>query len=142
MNDSFGPFTAYRIVTNTNIPGFIYGEILVERRYSDFVWLSGELSRVAPGVIIPALPEKQYIGSMLASFIETRRKALERFLLRIAAHHDLNRSAPFIAFLQADEIGLRVAKEAAKKEHKKMSTTAIAWFEGAVNSFSAGKVCI
>lgn len=139
-HESFGSHINYHIDTNSNIPGYIYGDTSVIRRYSDFTWLSSELSRFCVGCIVPALPEKQTVGRFSPEFIESRRRALERFLLYVAAHKELNTSPVFIAFLQADDAALKEAKDISKIETKKMSTTALEWFEGKVNSLSAGKV--
>ena len=139
-HESFGSHINYHIDTNSNIPGYVYGSTNVIRRYSDFTWLSTELSRVCAGCIVPALPEKQTVGRFSAEFIESRRRALERFLLHVAAHKELNTSPVFIAFLQADDVALKNAKELSKSVAKKMSTSAMAWFEGKVNAYSTGKV--
>ena len=127
-------------MTNSNIPGYVYGETNVVRRYSDFTWLSTELSRFCAGVIVPALPEKQTVGRFTTEFVESRRGALERFLLRVAAHQELNTSPVFIAFLQAGEDSLKDAKEASKSVMKKMGATLSSWFEGKVNLITTGKV--
>ena len=127
-------------MTNSNIPGYVYGETNVVRRYSDFTWLSTELSRVCAGVIVPALPEKQTVGRFSTEFVEARRRALERFLLRVAAHQELNTSPVFIAFLQAGEDSLKDAKEASKSVMKKMGASLSSWFEGKVNLITTGKV--
>jgi hypothetical protein len=140
---SHAGFTAhimYQIDTNSNIPGYIYGDTNVIRRYSDFTWLSTELSRVCAGCIVPALPEKQTVGRLYAKFVESRRRALERFLINVAAHKELNTSAVFIAFLQADDAALQAAKEYSTVAAKKISASAMAWFEGKVNVMTIGKV--
>ena len=92
------------------------------------------------GVIVPALPEKQTVGRFSTEFVESRRKALERFLLKIASHQELNTSPVFISFLQAGEDSLKDAKEASKFVMKKMGASISSWFEGKVNSMSTGKV--
>ena len=61
-HESFGSHINYHIDTNSNIPGYIYGDTNVIRRYSDFTWLAADLSRVCAGCIVPALPEKQTVG--------------------------------------------------------------------------------
>ena len=127
-------------MTSSNIPGYVYGETVVGRRYSDFNWLSTELSRFCAGVIVPALPEKQTVGRFSTEFVEARRRSLERFLLRIAAHQELNTSSIFITFLQATDEALKESKEASKLGIKKMSASLTSWFEGKVNSLSTGKV--
>lgn len=139
--DAFGAYICYSIESNSNIPGFIYGEVTVIRRYSDFEWLSSELSKACPGAIIPALPDKQAVGRFQSDFVETRRRALERFLLRVAAHPELNVVPSFIAFLQANDATLKNMKNAAmEKKVSTLGSTAISWFEGKVNKMATGKV--
>jgi sorting nexin-1/2 len=137
---SYGSYVNYHIVTASNIPGYAYGETNVGRRYSDFTWLAQELSRFCAGVIVPALPEKQTVGRFSAEFVEARRRSLERFLLHIAAHPELNIAPVFISFLQANEDSLKEAKEASKAGIKKIGASLTSWFEGKVNALSAGKV--
>ena len=97
--DAFGQFVCYNVESSSNIPGFVYGEVAVIRRYSDFAWLAEQLSKACPGAIIPALPDKQAVGRFQADFVETRRRALERFLLRVAAHVELNVVPAFYCIL-------------------------------------------
>ena len=70
------------------------------RRYSDFEWLSSELVKQYPGTIVPPLPEKQAVGNLSNEFVESRRRALEKFLVRVAIHPDLGYSTFFVSFLQ------------------------------------------
>lgn len=65
---------------------------------------------------------------------------MERFLLHIAAHPELNIAPVFISFLQANEDSLKEAKEASKAGIKKIGASLTSWFEGKVNALSAGKV--
>lgn len=139
-HEGFGSHTTYDIDTNSNIPGYKYGDTRVERRYSDFVWLSTELSRVCAGCIVPALPAKQTVGRFSDEFIESRRKALERFLLLVAAHKELNTSLAFVAFLQADRKGFEATKDLSESTTKLLSKSALAWIDNKVNSLSVGKV--
>ena len=55
-------FVDYTIATVCNHPAFPAGYFTVERRYSDFLWLRDELALEYPGIVIPALPEKQVLG--------------------------------------------------------------------------------
>lgn len=68
---------------------FDFGELSVVRRFSDFVWLSEQLAVSCPGAIIPACPDKQSVGRFSPDFIEARRRAMESFLTRVAAHPQL-----------------------------------------------------
>lgn len=139
--DNFGSYISYHIESNSNITGYIFGDVSVVRRYSDFTWLSTELSNYCPGVILPALPEKQTIGRFTPEFVESRRRALERFLIRIAAHKELNIAPQFIAFLQADDLALKDMKEKYTISVTKMGASALSWLEGRVNKISTGNVC-
>ena len=114
--DTFGQYVCYNVESSSNIPGFVYGEVSVIRRYSDFAWLAEQLSKACPGAIVPALPEKQAVGRFQADFVETRRRALERFLLRVAAHVELNVVPAFIAFLQANDATLKTMKNQAMEK--------------------------
>lgn len=112
------------------------------RRYSDFTWLSGELSREFPGVIVPPLPEKQSVGRFTVEFIESRRRALEKFLHRIAMHNELGNSQYFVIFLQASDAGLTEAKNEAKTLKAKGGGSSMGWLEGTVNTLTSGKVIL
>lgn len=111
------------------------------RRYSDFAWLNATLSNEFPGTILPPLPEKQTIGRFSSEFIESRRRALERYLQRISRHPDLSNSSTFLAFLQEnDENAFHKFKDDAKGNKPKSSTFNFQWFEGTVNSLTNTKV--
>ena len=133
--------------TQTNLPEFQYGQFSVIRRYSDFVWLHDMLQKDVPGSIVPPLPEKAVVGRFSADFVESRRRLLEKFCVRLAAHEELSDSKYFKLFLQADDAGLSVAKAeqklAEKAETKKNArpgggsfANMSAWFEDTVNSVS------
>ena len=88
------------------------------RRYSDFVWLHQQLVRNYAGVVIPPLPEKLIVGRFSPEFVESRRRALEKFLNRVACHVDLRGSAHFKAFLESSEDGLAATKASTKEEQR------------------------
>lgn len=109
----------------------------VIRRYSDFLWLSEDLTRLHPGIIIPCLPEKQSVGRFIPEFVEARRRSLEKFLQRISEHHTLGFSTSFIKFLQAGDAQFLEAKEITKASKAKVTDKAKSWFQGATNSLMA-----
>ncbi|PIO27180.1 hypothetical protein AB205_0174300, partial [Aquarana catesbeiana] len=84
---------------------FDSSEFEVRRRYQDFVWLKSKLEDAHPTLIIPPLPEKFIVKGMVErfnnDFIETRRKALHKFLNRIADHPTLTFNDDFKIFLTA-----------------------------------------
>ncbi|SGY45309.1 BQ5605_C001g00272 [Microbotryum silenes-dioicae] len=67
--------------------------VIVERRYSDFVWLHDCLVRRYPFRLLPVLPPKQvHIPGYIAIdelFLERRRRGLERFLVALLNHPTL-----------------------------------------------------
>lgn len=98
------------------------------------------MSREFPGVIVPPLPEKQTVGRFGSDFVESRRRSLEKFLERVAAHHEIGFSQFFVIFLQADESAMLKAKGDAKASKPPLTSKALAWFEGTVNTIANGKV--
>ncbi|XP_052657787.1 sorting nexin-7 isoform X4 [Harpia harpyja] len=98
-------FITYRVVTKTSRGEFDSSEYEVRRRYQDFLWLKSKLEAAHPTLIIPPLPEKFIMKGMVErfsdEFIETRRKALHKFLNRIADHPTLTFNEDFKIFLTA-----------------------------------------
>uniref|UniRef100_A0A4W2EQA7 Sorting nexin 7 n=1 Tax=Bos indicus x Bos taurus TaxID=30522 RepID=A0A4W2EQA7_BOBOX len=98
-------FITYRIITKTSRGEFDSSEFEVRRRYQDFLWLKEKLEEAHPTLIIPPLPEKFIVKGMVErfndDFIETRRKALHKFLNRIADHPTLTFNEDFKIFLTA-----------------------------------------
>ncbi|XP_029935299.1 sorting nexin-7 [Myripristis murdjan] len=101
-------FIMYRVVTKTTRSEFDSSEYEVRRRYQDFVWLRGRLEESQPTLIVHPLPEKFVMKGMVErfneDFIETRRKALHRFLNKISEHPILSSSEHFKVFLTAQEL--------------------------------------
>jgi sorting nexin-1/2 len=110
-------------------------QFTVVRRYSDFCWLHDQLVYAFPGAIIPPLPEKNVVRRFSQEFIEVRRRALERFLNRVAAHTELVACPHFHTFLQADDAGLAKAKEDTKQEKQKKGL--VQWFDNTMTSLSS-----
>ncbi|NXF91892.1 SNX7 protein, partial [Eubucco bourcierii] len=96
-------FITYRVLTKTSRGEFDSSEYEVRRRYQDFLWLKSRLEEAHPTLIIPPLPEKFIMKGMVErfseEFIETRRKALHKFLNRIAEHPTLTFNEDFKIFL-------------------------------------------
>jgi len=124
-NDAFGSYVSFKVNTKTNRASFSAGEFSVIRRYSDFEWLSSILAHDHPGIIIPAMPEKQTVGRFSPEFVEQRRRGLERFLSKITTHQLLSESRHFIAFVTTDQVAFNVTKSIVKQEkaESKPSTT-------------------
>lgn len=101
-------FIMYRVVTKTTRSEFDSSEYEVRRRYQDFVWLRSRLEENHPTLIVHPLPEKFVMKGMVErfndDFIETRRKALHRFLNKISEHPILSYSQHFKVFLTAQDL--------------------------------------
>lgn len=97
-------FITYRIITKTSPGEFDSSEFEVRRRYQDFLWLK-ENSKKTPDSDYSAVAREVYMKEMVESanddFIETRRKALHKFLNRIADHRTLTFNEDFKCFLTA-----------------------------------------
>jgi hypothetical protein len=97
---------------------------MVERRYSDFVWLVDRLEDHYAGVIIPPLPPKNSLDRFDDDFIESRRKALERFLNAVNKHKKLSKSIHLELFVRAPEATFNVHK---KETTPSIARTAVNW---------------
>ncbi|XP_053268102.1 sorting nexin-7 isoform X1 [Pleuronectes platessa] len=101
-------FIMYRVLTKTTRSEFDSSEYEVHRRYQDFLWLRSRLEENHPTLIVHPLPEKFVMKGMVErfneDFIETRRKALHRFLNKISEHPILSFSQHFNVFLTAQEL--------------------------------------
>jgi PX domain len=91
------PYIKYKIKMSN------YPTTMVKRRYSDFVWLADMLKAENYDCFVPELPRKSIAGRFKSSFIEERRKGLERFLNSIASHIVLSQSKYVELFLTANE---------------------------------------
>ncbi|GBB92078.1 hypothetical protein RclHR1_01960028 [Rhizophagus clarus] len=78
-------------------------QVTVERRFSQFEWLYNRLSAKFGAFVLPALPEKQYSGRFNEEFIERRRRALERFINRLARHPVIRYSDLLTHFLSCED---------------------------------------
>ena len=120
IGDGMNAFMSYKVQTKTSMPSFKRPELVVDRRFSDFLGLHDKL--VAKyrhtGTIVPPAPEKSIVGMTLIkmsksdeeaasiNFVEKRRAALERFLNRVACHPCLVLDQDFRDFLEQDELPL------------------------------------
>nr|XP_005993570.1 PREDICTED: sorting nexin-30 isoform X1 [Latimeria chalumnae] len=101
-------YITYRVATKTTRTEFDLPEYSVRRRYQDFDWLRNKLEETQPTHLIPPLPEKFVVKGVVdrfsEEFVETRRKALDKFLKRIADHPVLSFSDHFNVFLTAKDL--------------------------------------
>ncbi|XP_020796395.1 sorting nexin-7 isoform X2 [Boleophthalmus pectinirostris] len=101
-------FIIYRVLTRTTRGDFDSSEVEVRRRYQEFSWLRSKLEESHPTLIVPPLPEKFVMKGMVErfndDFIETRKRALHRFLQKISVHPVLSHSPHLKAFLTAQDL--------------------------------------
>ncbi|XP_063730048.1 sorting nexin-7 [Eleginops maclovinus] len=101
-------FITYRVLTKTTRSDFDCSEFEVRRRYQDFLWLRSRLEENHPTLIVHPLPEKFVMKGMVErfneDFIETRRRALQRFLSKISEHPLLSCSPHLKIFLTTQDL--------------------------------------
>ncbi|XP_038649844.1 sorting nexin-7 [Scyliorhinus canicula] len=101
-------FVTYRITTKTTRSQFDSCEYEVRRRYQDFLWLKDKLEEAHSTLIVPPLPEKFVMRGMVErfneDFVATRRKALHKFLNRIADHPTLSFNEDLKIFLTVEDL--------------------------------------
>ncbi|XP_005382988.1 PREDICTED: sorting nexin-30 [Chinchilla lanigera] len=101
-------YITYRITTKSTRAEFDLPEYSVRRRYQDFDWLRSKLEESQPTHLIPPLPEKFVVKGVVdrfsEEFVETRRKALDKFLKRITDHPVLSFNEHFNVFLTAKDL--------------------------------------
>jgi sorting nexin-1/2 len=132
-------YGSYKVISESNHTGYRPGVVAVDRRYSDFDWLQNEFSYEFPGCILPPLPDKNAMNRISPEFVETRRRALDRYLSRVVLHPELSDSILLAVFLQGDDAALARAKEEAKQNKPKLASSAVSWLEGTVISLASGK---
>jgi len=106
----------------------------VVRRFSDFSWLYQQLYANYKGILIPPLPEKAIMGRFSGEFINERKRGLEQFLNRIAAHQDLSQSEDVLLFLHGDDVTLAAARDG--KSQTFDSKGFVTFFKDSVNAIS------
>ncbi|KAF4046667.1 PX domain-containing protein [Phytophthora infestans] len=98
-------------------------DVVVERRYSDFLWLQHQLSKQCAGYVIPPLPAK-VVGLLQGSeFLEHRRAGLERFLRKVVHHDELRNSNFFRSFLECSIVELTALKAEAQRANSLNATS-------------------
>ncbi|KAM4807540.1 sorting nexin-30 [Rhinophrynus dorsalis] len=125
-------YITYRVMTKTTRTEFDLPEYSVRRRYQDFDWLRNKLEETQPTHFIPPLPEKFVVKGVVdrfsEEFVETRRRALDKFLKRIADHPVLSFNDHFNVFLTAKDLN----------SHKKQGLTLLTKMGESVRYVTSG----
>ena len=81
-----GAYTQYKVITTRR-----NAEVVVWRRFREFVALDAILVEKFRGYIVPPRPEKNAVEAqrMTGSFIQERRLALEKYLNKLAVHPEI-----------------------------------------------------
>ncbi|KAJ3190966.1 Sorting nexin, cytoplasm-to-vacuole targeting pathway/endosomal sorting, partial [Irineochytrium annulatum] len=104
-SEGSGSFIAY--IIRTDIPS-IGLHLESKHRYSDFESLNRLFRKVHPTIVVPPIPDKHSVADYAArpgkakddpKIIETRKKTLQSFLNRVAAHPVLGREHVLHRFL-------------------------------------------
>eukprot|EP00850_Spirogloea_muscicola_P013233 SM000088S23774 [mRNA] locus=s88:548601:552415:- [translate_table: standard] len=99
-------YFTYLVTTRIDISESKSEEVLVRRRFKDFVTLADRLAEGYRGYFIPPRPDKSVVESQVMQskeFVEMRRLALERYLRRLAAHPVLRKAEELRIFLESPE---------------------------------------
>ncbi|XP_061101098.1 uncharacterized protein LOC133130493 [Conger conger] len=115
VGDGMNAYMAYKVSTQTTLAVFCSHAFTVSRRFSDFLALYEKLTEKHSqnGYLVPPPPEKSILGmtklkvgkedSSSAEFVERRRAALERYLLRVVSHPSLIQDPDVLEFLEKEE---------------------------------------
>lgn len=137
QGDGVGAYVSYKVQTKV-LPGEMQAKYKrpvseVIRRFRDFAWLHDKLVETNKGVIVPPLPEKNAVQKfqMATDFIEQRRRALQLFINKVAAHPVLKCTKELQMFLEADEEGWALECKAPPVDigSRLKLNNAVSWFQ-------------
>lgn len=124
VGDGMNAYMVYKVTTKSCLSVFSRSEVCVRRRFSDFLGLHSKLASkyLHAGLIVPPAPEKSIVGMTkvkvgkedLSSveFVEKRRSALERYLMRTVKHPSLLKDPDVLQFLESSELPRAVSTQA------------------------------
>ncbi|XP_068166024.1 sorting nexin-2 isoform X1 [Antennarius striatus] len=124
VGDGMNAYMAYKVTTKTSLSSFKNSDFSVKRRFSDFLGLHSKLASryLHIGYIIPPAPEKSIVGMTKVKvgkedqssneFVEKRRSALERYLMRTVKHPILLKDNDVLQFLESSELPRAVSTQA------------------------------
>ena len=114
---------------------FTASKVSNHRRYSDFVWLHGQLSRECAGFIIPPLPEKALNALQGPEFLKYRRLGLQLFLNSVKLHPALRGARCLKDFLLSNAVEFTAAKSTAQTMASNSSGSAAGAKKDAISSW-------
>ncbi|KAM9392212.1 sorting nexin-2 [Pholidichthys leucotaenia] len=124
VGDGMNAYMAYKVTTKTSLSLFKCNDFSVKRRFSDFLGLYSKLASkyLHIGYIVPPAPEKSIVGMTKVKvgkedqtsneFVEKRRSALERYLMRTVKHPILVKDPDVLQFLESSELPRAVNTQA------------------------------
>ncbi|XP_008334692.1 sorting nexin-2 isoform X2 [Cynoglossus semilaevis] len=124
VGDGMNAYMAYKVTTKTSMSLFKQNEFAVKRRFSDFLGLHSKLASkyLHVGYIVPPAPEKSIVGMTKVKvgkedqssneFVEKRRSALERYLMRTVKHPILRKDPDVLQFLESSDLPRAVNTQA------------------------------
>uniref|UniRef100_A0A8C6L8Q9 Sorting nexin-2 n=1 Tax=Nothobranchius furzeri TaxID=105023 RepID=A0A8C6L8Q9_NOTFU len=124
VGDGMNAYMAYKVSTKTSLSVFKQRDFSVKRRFSDFLGLHSKLASkyLHIGYIVPPAPEKSIVGMTKVKvgkedqssneFVEKRRSALERYLMRTVKHPILLKDPDVLQFLENSELPRAVNTQA------------------------------
>jgi hypothetical protein len=123
LNSLGVPFFLYQLTYTTTLPHYHIKTNTISRRFRDFVWLRDRLQRFFPGVIVPAIPEKSAINTVVeitgidnTETLAYRRRALLKFLERVTVHPTLRHSKDLQTFLEMETDAFEMMRSQGDKE--------------------------
>uniref|UniRef100_A0A3P9Q013 Sorting nexin-2 n=1 Tax=Poecilia reticulata TaxID=8081 RepID=A0A3P9Q013_POERE len=124
IGDGMNAYMAYKVTTKSSMSLFKQRDFAVKRRFSDFLGLHSKLASkyLHIGYIVPPAPEKSIVGMTKVKvgkedqssneFVEKRRSALERYLMRTVKHPILLKDPDVLQFLESTELPRAVNTQA------------------------------
>ncbi|KAK7136453.1 hypothetical protein R3I94_014943 [Phoxinus phoxinus] len=124
VGDGMNAYMVYKVSTKTSLSIFSRDQVSVKRRFSDFLGLHSKLASkyLHIGYIVPPAPEKSIVGmtkvkvgkedTSSGEFVEKRRSALERYLMRTVKHPALLKDPDVLQFLESSELPRAVSTQA------------------------------
>lgn len=91
QKDKLTQYTVYSIITKKSSP--------ILRRYSEFNALRQKMQERWPGVYIPSIPPKTWIGKFEKEIVDFRLKMISRFCSKISSRDYLLESSEIKIFL-------------------------------------------